>query len=178
MSKFKDQLLIQRFKREQAQLVRNRKTFNLNNAKTIGLLFFIENNNKYKHALETIKSFQEKNLKVQALGFINEKNYPAYFHPMIYFNIFTLKDINWYGKPKTNTVQNFIKMDYDILIDMSAGDHFILKYIAGLSAARFKVGRFGDENDKYYDLMIMMDKNLRFDDYINQVIHYLNLINN
>lgn len=178
MDIIKHQLLNHSFKRDLLRLVRERRTFNLKNAETLGLLFFIENDFFYQRALETIKIFQEKNLKVQALGFVNQKNYPAYFHPRIFFNIFTLRDINWFGKPTASSIQNFMKMDFDILIDMSSGKHFVLKYISGLSAAKFKVGRFAENNEAYYDLMINMDMNIGFDDYVHQVIHYLNLINN
>jgi len=174
----KQALLAHNYKRESSKLVRNRRTYNLEDAETVGLLFFIENPEQYQKALEIIKVFQDKKLRVQALGFINQKNYPPYFQPRIFFNIITLKDLNWYGKPSATSIYNFIKIDFDILIDLGPGDEYALQYISGLSKAKFKVGRYLKKNEAFYDLMINLDKKTGIDEFVDQVIHYLSLIKN
>jgi len=144
----------------------------------MGLLFSINDDNQYQKALDTIKIFQDQKLRVQALGFIKQKNYPVYFQPRIFFNIFTLKDLNWYGKPSATSIYNFIKMDFDILIDIGPNNEYTLQYMSGLSKAKFKVGRYHANNEPYYDLMINVDKKPGTKHYVEQVIYYLSLINN
>jgi hypothetical protein len=51
-----------------------------------------------------------------------------------------------------------------------------LKYIASMSAAQFKIGRY-DENYTYlYDMMISVDDSTNLKQYITQAKHYLNQV--
>jgi hypothetical protein len=110
------------------------------------------------------------------LGFIDEKELPADYQSKLEFDFFTRKDLSRFYKPGGNTVKNFIQEDYDILIDLTSEEVIPLRYILNYSRARFKVGFYSEENQPYYDLMINMKK-YNMIDFIDQVNHYLKIIN-
>ena len=73
-------------------------------------------------------------------------------------------------------VQGFIEKEFDLLIDVTLEEHRPLKVVGGLSRARCKVGRFSEENTRYYDLMIKVDKKQNLAEFISQIQHYLTII--
>jgi hypothetical protein len=55
---------------------------------------------------------------------------------------------------------------------------FPLRYISSLSAASFKVGLSdSDPGNSPYDLMMELKPPVKTDDYLRQVLHYLEMIN-
>ncbi len=156
---------------------REKKIINLKEAKNIAVLYCLTD----EQSLDTINKFvkglqNDHNNKVIAIGFIENKYIPNYFFPKFYNHLITLKDLNWYGKPKNTFVTDFLKEEYDILINLSLEDIYPLQYICGLSKAKLKVGKYGDNNKKYYDFMIQINKKTTLDDFIKQIIHYLTII--
>ena len=95
--------------------------------------------------------------------------------PMLQFDFFFLKDLNWYYKPQNYIIKNFIEKDYDILINLCDSRCIPIKYLAGSSRARFKVGKYEEKLD-LYDMMINVKGNT-IDELINEIYHYLNIIN-
>ena len=55
---------------------------------------------------------------VKALGFVNLKELTHHHMPMLQFDFFFLKDLNWYYKPQNYIIKNFVEKDYDILINL------------------------------------------------------------
>ena len=94
---------------------------------------------------------------------------------MLQFDFFFLKDLNWYYKPQNYVINNFLEKDYDILINLCTSNCVPVKYLAGSSRAKFKVGKFED-NLSVYDMMIDVKQN-SLETLIKEVKHYLNLIN-
>jgi hypothetical protein len=67
---------------------------------------------------------------------------------------------------------------FDILIDVNFEKAFPLYYISSLSKASFKVGLFDTEADSStFDLMIELKKPVRVEEYLSNVVHYLEMIN-
>ena len=144
---------------------------NLNDAKSIGILY----DATFEDQINKVKPFVDYffNLKkdVKALGFVNAKEL-SYFHsPKLQYDFFYKKDLNWYYKPQNYIIDNFIKKDYDILINLCDSSCIPIKYLVASSVAHFKVGY------EIYDLMISMKKDHVIDDFMLQVKHYINLIN-
>ena len=86
------------------------------------------------------------------------------------------KSLNWYYKPVSEEAEKFVASSFDILIDLNLKENFPCKFLIALSPAHFKVGRFSDR-EEYYDLMIHIDKERKIDYFIDQVTHYLDVIN-
>ena len=93
------------------------------------------------------------------------------------YDFFNKKDLNWYYKPQNNYIKNFVKKEYDILINLSDSTCIPIKYLVASSIARFKVGKFEKDYD-IYDLMIKLDKKEdTIEKLISEIAKYLNIIN-
>jgi hypothetical protein len=160
------------------ELNRKQKQINLDSARTVALLYYLPDEATYK-IMETILSrFNELKLKVRVVCYTDLKIIPHYFIPKITQDIITAKDVNWRFQPQKPFVKEFINTEYDILIDLSLNDHLPLLYCAALSKAGLKVGRFQEDHQLYYDLMIHAAPDETIDSFASQVIHYLSRINN
>ena len=93
------------------------------------------------------------------------------------FDFFNIKDINWFCLPNTVTTRNFINENYDILLDVTDGEFIPQKFILHYSKSALKVGTFSKINKPYLDLMIDF-KSKDFQENINQVVSYLDMLNN
>ncbi len=89
------------------------------------------------------RNCRRKKIKVKALGYASNKLVTNHFLPVLSFDFFNPGQINWFHIPKAPCVQDFIETDFDICINISSENVFPLKYIAGMSKARLKVGAYG-----------------------------------
>lgn len=157
---------------------RNLKPINLENARTVALLYYLPDEVTYKIMESILVKFNELNLKIRVVAYTNQKFNPHYFIPKITQDILTAKDVSWRLQPQKAFVKEFIDTEYDILIDLSLSDHLPLLYCAGLSKAGLKVGRFQEDHQLFYDLMIHAGPDETIDSFATQIIHYLSRINN
>ena len=166
-------------KKEMLPLERKRKrvVYNLDDAHKIGVVYDATNRQTYEMTRNFVLYLKDRQKHVVSLGFINSKNPNQLLKPLLEFRYFNKKDLNWYFKPKGVEVQNFLDEDYDILIDLCIDKCFPVRYICGLSKAKFKVGTTGENSALFYDLMIDIDKKKTLENYITQVKHYLGIIN-
>jgi len=157
---------------------RNQKQKNLNNARTLALLYYLPDETTYKSVETILARFIDLNLKVSVVCFTDLKVFPHYFIPKISQDIITTKDVNWRFQPKNAFFKEFIDIEYDILIDLSLAEYLPLLYCSALSKAGLKVGRYQEEHQLFYDLMIHVRPDETIDSFATQVIHYLSRINN
>ncbi len=150
--------------------------YNFTTARKIGILFDGTNNEDFDWVLEFYKFLKERYLNTHVLGYVNAKELPDKYLFKKGFNYVLKKNLNWYYKPISEEAEKFMTSNFDILIDCTMKENFPCKYLVALSRAHFKVGRFaGDE--EFYDLMIQIDEGKRIDYFIDQVKHYLEVIN-
>jgi len=160
------------------EMSRQQKQMNLESARTVALLYYLPDEATY-HIAETILSkLMKMNLKVRVVCYTDLKISPHYFIPKISQDIITAKDVNLLYQPQKPFVKEFIDTEYDILIDLSLNNYSPLLYCAALSKAGLKVGRFQEDHELYYDLMIHAAQDETIDSFAEQVIHYLSRINN
>jgi hypothetical protein len=98
-------------------------------------------------------------------------------NPPPYTNTITTADLNWWGLPRHEKVDEFLKINFDVLLNVAVQQSLVLDYITALSNARFKVGWSPDTNN-YFDLNIKIGEN---DDSLylaKQQIFYLAQLNN
>ena len=67
--------------------------------------------------------------------------------------------------------------EYEIIIDLTLEDRLPIQYILAKSRARFKVGRWSESNKKILDMMIDMAGSRSLPQLIQQVHHYLLMVN-
>lgn len=149
----------------------------LDNASEIGILFSIDDIEIYNRVRKYVKYLQERGKAVKVLGFSNEKSVPHFCHPKLSYDYFSLRGLNWYGRPTGQFVEDFISFEFDLIINLDINDAAPLRYISGLSRAHLKVGVFKENNARFYDLMIRLQDEDTLPDYIKLVNHYLSILN-
>ena len=165
------------FNKELSKAGHDHKLINLEKAKFVGILYTLDDLPVYEVVSEFVTQLQRQHIEVKALGFVNNRNLISRFLPKLSYDFFSKKDINWFYRPIHTKVKDFINKEFDILIDLSLKDSFILQYISGLSRSFCRVGKFSEENTHYYDLLFDVNPSLTLPDYIQQITHYLTIIN-
>ena len=130
---------------------------NINNAKTIGILFNATHQISFDIVKEMVKNIANKKNKIEVLGYVDSKNLIDHYLYRKGFDFFTHKQLNWYYKPVDETVHSFIEKKFDILINLSLDEPYPIQYIVALSKAKFKVGKYSLGNE-YLDFMIDIEK--------------------
>lgn len=176
--RFKEWMGIRRLVRD---LPQDRKPIarNLALARKVAIVYVVEDEAAHNHVRNYVKRVKEELgiSNVMALGYSDQKVMPHYLHAKLNFEAICQKDLNWYRIPQGNTVQNFVAEEYEILIDLTLEDRLPVQYIMAKSRARFKVGRWSESNKKILDMMIDMAGSRSLPQLIQQVHHYLLMVN-
>ena len=168
-----------------SSLKRSKKLVNINAATSIGLLFELTDQSVYYSIQKYFLQFQEKKVKVKALGYASNKLVTNHFLPVLSFDFFNRKQLNWFYIPRAQCVQDFIDTDFDICINIASEKVFPLKYISGMSKARLKVGSYSSdmpgkqykEQSSIYDIMLLAQENHDQILFLENIHEYLNLLN-
>ncbi len=142
--------------------VRNRKLVSIYSAGSVAILFEFTDQSVYQGVHKYFQALQEKKIKVKALGFANNRLVTNQFLPVLTFDTFTRKNLNWAGVPQSTGIKDFIESEFDICINLAPENIFPLQYIAAASKARLKAGTYtqSDPEDpacllpSIYDILI------------------------
>lgn len=165
------------YRNDAAGIIHPRIMTNLADARSIGILYVLNDAPDYEIVEKFVTLLQRERKEVKALGYVRNKNLISRFLPKLSFDFFSRKDITWFYKPLHDKVRDFTEKEFDILIDLNLQDFFPLKYISGLSRAKCRVGRYSEENLDFYDLMLETKPDTGMGAYIEQIHHYLTVIN-
>ena len=153
------------------------KNFNL--AKSIGIVWNASNSEEFQTLTKFHQQMQERNINVQIIGYYDGKNLPDKYTAIRYLSCIRKHEVNLFYIPKSDDTQNFINKKFDVLIDINFDKLFTIRYITVLSNALFKVGLFETENNSSpFDLMMEIKKPVSVDNYLKQVVQYLEMMNN
>lgn len=173
LEKFK-RFLYRKKLRFDAKAVSNveRKMLNIKDAQKIGILF----NATRAEDIVSVTSFAERlkhsGKQTSILGFRHtKKKEPT--NPQFINNL----DVNWFYIPESEKITEFHQKEFDILIGAFINECLPLQYIAATSNAKFRVGTFRDETAAHFELMINTNQNQSLDYLLEQIDHFLNLIN-
>jgi len=159
------------------QTTRVKKISNFSEAKSIGILYdatIVENHHIVR---EFVKQLREEKKNVKALGYVDSKEARDFQVAKLEFDFFLKSDLNWYNMPGHHVVDNFCHEPYDILIDLTVNKTLPLLFVLNWSKAKCKVGSQKKSSDTFYDIMINIEKNTQLKYLIQQVKHYLTIIN-
>ena len=148
---------------------------NIDDAKSIGILYDATSEKQVKTVEPFVKYFFDLKKDVKALGFVNAKQLSYCHIPKLQYDFFYLKDLNWYYKPQNYIIQNFVKKEYDILINLCDSSVIPIKYLVASSLAHFKIG-IHEDGFEIYDLMISLKEDKSIERLIKEIKHYINLI--
>ena len=130
---------------------------NINDAKSIGIIYNATEYVSFEIIRNLVKDLSQDARKVAVLGYVDSKKLIDHYLYRKGFDFFSKNELNWYSRPVSPVVEEFIKEPFDLLINLSLEDYFPIRYITALSPARFKTGRFSPD-DVYLDLMIDIEK--------------------
>ncbi len=164
---------------KRSSAVRQATICNLNDANSVAILYKVKEEEDYKKIMKFVKYLKgEFGIRtVKVLGYFDDKDEPFFLQSKLEFDFFTRKELSWNGIPTSTTVDNFVQEKYDVLIDFMDYVNIPLRYVLLKSQAKLKVGRFSDDNEPFYDVMINDAKEFDFEEYANQVVHYLTMFN-
>lgn len=155
---------------------RKKEVCNLDSAKSIGILYDATNEEQINQIQPFVSYFFNLKKDVKALGYVNAKKLLYCHTPKLQYDFFYLKDLNWYKKPQNYIIDNFIKKEYDILINLCDSSCIPIKYLVASSVARFKIGKH-ENGYEIYDLMISLKEDKSLEKLMSEIQHYLQLIN-
>lgn len=160
--------------RKAKHVSRNKRIHNFTTASSAGLIFNCRNEEEFS-AVKDFKQFlEEKSIKTDVIGYVSEKEVPDHYLLRTGFNFFCQKDLTWYFKPGLPVTEDFTGKQFDILFDLSLRNYFPVNYIVRLSPASYKVGRLRESYP--YDLMIDISQNNKLSYLIDQIKHYMSIL--
>lgn len=159
-------------RRQMKKIHREVKAFNLRQAKEVGILFEATTLEKYEPVRSFIAFLQEQGIHTHVLGYINDKKIPDSYLLRRSFHFFSKNELSWTFRPVSQHAINFCEKKFDILFSLDSGDLFPLRYVATLSKASFKVGRFFPDH-QHLDFMINLKDDTSVGYLIEQIKVYL-----
>jgi hypothetical protein len=120
---------------------------------------------------------QDIKIEVKIFGYFPGRNLPDQYTAIRYLTCIRNGESNIFFNPDSTEATSFINNPFDILIDINFEKQFQLQYVTSLSKARFKIGLYDHEaSDSPFDLMMEIESPVEIDDYLSQIIHYLEMI--
>jgi hypothetical protein len=172
----KKRIAYSRIRSEAKNVVRQKQVFNIDEAKTIGIIFRFTTNEDFELLKKYVLYLREMKKKVKAIGYYISKQEPAIPYSKVDYDFVGKSSHNWAGKPTDHLLTNFIDEEYDILIDLNADEDAVITYVAAHSRAKFKIGRY-DANDFIHDMLIESPKEKGLKYFLRQIDTYLLKIN-
>jgi len=157
-----------------------RKVFysNFQMIKSIGIIWDASVTADFAALSRFYQKMHEKNIDVKILGFFPGKELPDQYTAVRYLTCLRKTDLNLFYHPVSSESENFIRFKFDILIDINFKKLLPLQYISSLSNASFKVGLFDSESTvSIFDFMMEIKNPVNVDNYLNQIVLYLEMIN-
>jgi hypothetical protein len=156
---------------------RKRGNPDIHKAKTFGILYDASTEHEFKVVKEFFKDLKIYGIQANSLGYVNHTE--KTFHPLARpeSDYFFKHQLNWYQKPTSKEVENFIEKPFDILVNVSIQDFFPLDYIAAASLAKCKIGRNQGKYAHIYDMAIATEGIEDTKTFVYLIIHILSQIN-
>lgn len=155
---------------------RSANIITLAGAKSVGILW----NPADEESIETYESLRQilnaKGIKSFGMAYISSKSGKETLATVSNSWLISNNNLSFMGKPRSGEGVHFIQQNFDILIDLSLGKCLALQYILVHSPARFKVG-WSAGGTNFYDLEIDVAANPRCRFLMEQIIHYLEKLN-
>jgi hypothetical protein len=150
---------------------------NFSDVKRIGIVWNASKHNEFQALSRFHQRMNERNIDVKILGYYDGKNLPDQYTAIRYLTCIRKTELDFFFIPESTEIKSFINDKFDILIDINFEKLFSLIYITNLSRASFKVGLYEDEkNQTPFDLMMEIEKPVNVDNYLKQIVQYLEMI--
>ncbi len=169
----KSAFLKHRIQKETSQLSRQKMLIPWDDVRTIGILYEVPEEADYVRFTSYLSQIQAEKKELKTLGLTSSKLPPHYCYPRLAFDYFGPREINWYGKPGGPKVSDFIRSDFDLIVNLSLSGNRVFDYITAVSAARLKCGLYREEAVSCYDFMIRMSAPDQPEELMTQIVNWL-----
>jgi len=140
--------------------------------KKIGVLFDASTSSNIEVTTKFARQLLHEGKTVELLGYLdNDKESKS-----IPYDYMTRKNISILLKPGHPKVKNFITKNFDILINLFTDENIPFEYISSLSNASYRIGRYQEQKEYCFDLMISYDQTKELKGYVDQVLHFMKAI--
>jgi hypothetical protein len=157
-----------------------RKVFysNIGLVKKIGIVWDASRSDEFASLSRFYQKMRDRNIEIKILGYFPGEDLPDRYTAIRYLTCIKNQQINFFYHPISSESNSFINIRFDVLIDVNFNKLLPLQYISSLSNAAFKVGLFESETaNTAFDLMMELKNPVDVDNYLNQVVQYLEMIN-
>jgi hypothetical protein len=150
---------------------------NIELVKNIGIVWDASSTEEFPSLSKFHQRMAEKKAEVNILGYYSGNSLPNQYTAIRYLSIIKKEELSFFYQPVSSEISTFVNKNFDVLIDLNFKKLLPLKYISSLSNARLKVGLFESETgNTTFDLMMDIKNPVNVDEYLNQVVHYLEMI--
>ncbi|MDR2814811.1 MAG: hypothetical protein LBB79_09210 [Prevotellaceae bacterium] len=173
---FRKYAIVSRKKR----LVRDKRFHSFDTAKTVGIVFKVEGGMVPPEIFSMRSFLLKKKIRCSAIGYCDSKTLPEELSHIASVELFTKQDLNWYGRPIAESINQFLQGSYDIVIDFCRDEErypYPLKYIVSTVQASMIIGGVLYPRCPY-DLVVDAQQVCDTGGYVKQVKHYISIINN
>ncbi|CAN5191867.1 hypothetical protein BH09BAC1_BH09BAC1_05760 [soil metagenome] len=158
---------------ETTLLNRKGEVRNYANSRFIGIWFDATDRENYTLINSFSKTLSAKGKKVEVLGFIDKVKKTE----TILFDYLEPKEVSWNGVPNENAIDIWASKEYDLLLCLHPNPCNPLEYLAMLSQAKCRVGRYSEDTVECYDIMVSLNEEGELPSMIKQVDRLLTEIN-
>jgi hypothetical protein len=116
----------------------------------IGIMFSVEDKQKHLDVKEFIHHLEQDGKQVQVLEYLPLKKENYEFK----FDFFTIKDLTFWGKIDSEQALKFSETKFDYLFYIDCDLNPLALYLLALSKARCRVGRFTENGNSFFEMMI------------------------
>lgn len=132
---------------------RSKSTQTPANSKTALIIFDVLNTQELSNIKNFAKWLSEQGIKINFLGYAATKEPIDKIMLDNNETCFNKKDCNWLMQPKTPSVNELLKQQFDLHFEFFTRSSFPLHYCSALANAKFKTGIYA-ENANHLDFMI------------------------
>jgi hypothetical protein len=149
---------------------------NIGMVSKIGIVWDASNAGDFVHLSKFCQKMNERGITVKVIGYFPGKTLPDQYTAIRYFNCLNKDEVNFFYHPLSQDATDFINMKFDILIDLNFKKLLPLDCITSLSVAGLKVGLLDQRRKEIYDLMMEYVKPVEINEFLDQTLHYLEMI--
>jgi len=151
---------------------------NLDQVKKIGIVWDASKTDDFPCLSRFYQKMHDSKTDVKILAYFPGKDLPNQYTAIRYLSVIKREELNFFYHPVSSESNTFISNPFDVLIDINFKKTSPLLYISSLSNAWFKVGLFESETrNSPFDLMMDLKNPVNLEEYLDQVMHYLGMIN-
>jgi hypothetical protein len=149
----------------------------LSKVKKIGIVWDASKTEDFSYLSKFFQKMADNKAEVSILGYYPDKTLPNQYTAIRYLSIIKKEELSFFYQPSSGETNSFISKEFDVLIDLNFKKLLQLKYVTSLSHARFKVG-LTEAGSVYspFDLMLDIKNPGNVEEYLNHVMHYLEMI--